>query len=104
MNIKSQASLIGFALLIAMFFFIIVAFALIEPLKEQLDNSRNQTSMNCPGTTGFDQTDYDNDTEFERLVRRPTCFVTGLSMVWFIMSFILAVIVWVGSNWRRMRR
>lgn len=96
--------MIGFALGMVLFLLIVVAFATIEPMKEQLDNTRNQTSLNCPGTPGHDPIDYANDTSFERLVRRPTCFVTGISMVWFIGAFLIAAIVWVVSNWRRVKR
>ena len=63
--------------------------------------NRNSTALNCPGTPGHDAVDYANDTDFEKLVRRPTCFVTGISMVWFVGAFIIAVIVWLVKNWRR---
>lgn len=100
---KSQIGVIGFALLVAAFVFIITAFVTIDPLKENLDVARDNTSLNCPGTTGFNQTDYDDDTAFERQVRRPTCFVTGLTMVYFIGSFLIAVLVWVSVKWRKLR-
>jgi len=102
MNNKAQKGVIGFALLVVGFLFIITSFATIDPLKENLDVARNSTSLNCPGVTGFNETDYDDDTDFERSVRRPVCFVTGLSMVYFIGSFLIAVLVWIVVQWRRL--
>lgn len=102
-NKRAQQFTVGLSLLLVFFVLLIVAFATIEPFKETLDLNRNTTSLNCPGTIGFDQTDYDNDTDFERLVRRPTCFVTGISMVWFIGVFLIAAVVWVVANWRKVR-
>ncbi len=104
MNKKAQKSSFGFALLILAFLFIITAFATIDPLKETLDEARDGTSLNCPGTLNFNQTDYDNDNSLERLTRRPTCLVTGFSMVYFIGSFIIAVSIWVVANWRRLAK
>lgn len=101
MNSKAQ---LGFAFLIVGFVIAITLFATIEPFKEQLDTNRNQSSMNCPGTPGFDSTDYNNDTDFEKLVRRPTCFVTGISMVWFVGAVLIATAMWVVRNWRKTRR
>lgn len=94
----------GFALLMLVFLFIITVFVTIEPLKEALDDVRDTTSLNCPGTSSFNQTDYDDDTRVEKLTRRPVCFVTGFSMVYFIGSFIIAVFVWLVTNWRRVTR
>jgi len=99
---KGQAGIIGLTLLMLAFVFIITSFATIEPLKENLDTARDNTFLNCPGTTGFNETDYDDDTIFERQVRRPTCFVTGLTMVYFIGSFLIAVMVWVAVKWRKL--
>ncbi len=94
----------GFALLTVLFVLIIAAVATIEPFKETLDDVRDTTSLNCPGTTNFNQTDYDDDNTNERLTRRPVCFVTGISMVYFIGSFIIAAFVWLVVNWRRVTR
>ena len=102
MNNKGQKAVIGISLLVVAFIFIITSFATIDPLKENLDISRNNTALNCPGTPGFDQTDYDNDTDFERRVRRPTCFVTGISMVYFVGTFFIATLVWMIAQWRRL--
>jgi hypothetical protein len=101
MNKKGQV--IGFALLTAAFVFIIVAFVTIEPLKENLNSTRATDSLNCPGTDTFNQTQFDADTGnfFETLNKRGTCFVTGISMVWFIGAFLIAVVIWVVRNWRR---
>ena len=101
MNGKGQKSVLGMSLLVVAFVLILASFATIEPLKENLDDARDNTSLNCPGTTGFNQTDYDDDTDFEKLVRRPTCFVTGMTLVYFIGAFFIGVIVWVVANWRR---
>lgn len=94
----------GFALLTVLFVLIIAAIATIEPFKETLDDVRDTTSLNCPGTTTFDQTDYDNDTKVEKLTRRPVCFVTGISMVYFIGSFIIGAFVWLVASWRRVTK
>ncbi len=101
MNIKAQRGTLGFAFLLVAFFLMLALFATIEPFKESLDTIRDGDSLNCPGTLTFNQSDYDDDTEFERLVRRPTCFATGISMVYFIVSFLAALAVWVISQWRR---
>lgn len=104
MNKKGLSAVFGFALLTVLFVLIIAASATIEPFKESLDDIRDTTSLNCPGTPSFNQTDYDDDTKTERLTRRPTCFVTGMSMVYFIGSFIIAAFVWLMTNWRRVSR
>ena len=59
--------------------------------------------LNCPGTPDFNQADYDNDSKLEKLNVRPTCLVTGLSMVWFIGAFIIAAFMWLVRNWRGVR-
>lgn len=96
---------VGFAFLIVLFFIYLVTAGLIEPLKENLDNSRDgtglNTGLNCPNTPNFNQADYQNDTDFEKLVRRPTCFVTGNYLVIFFFAIMIAGITWVGRNWRR---
>lgn len=96
---------VGMALLIVAFVIILALFATIDPLTENLDSSRDgtglNTGLNCPGTPNHNAADYSNDTDFEKLVRRPTCFVTGISMVWFVFAVLLATTVWVVSNWRR---
>ncbi len=100
-NKKAQKSaVLGLALVMAFFVFVLVLFALIDPFKENLDTARDNTDLNCPGTAGFDQTDFNNDTNFEKLVRRPTCFVTGITMIYFIGAFLIASVVWVARNWR----
>jgi len=104
MNKKAQKGVLGFALLAILFVLAIAAFATIEPFKETLDNARNSTSLNCPGTAGFNQTDYDDDSTFERLVKRPTCFITGLGLVYFIFAFLIAAVTWMTSNWRRIKQ
>ena len=74
----------------------------IEPLKETLDSTRSKASgMNCPGTSDFDQTSYDAQNTFEKLTYRTTCFATGLTMVYFVGSVLIAGIIWGYSNWRK---
>lgn len=106
MNHKGQ--MMGFALLIAAFLFIITAFALIPIFKDTLDDARDTTSLNCMGTSGFNATAFQDDTDnssvLPSLTRRPTCFVTGISMVWFTLAFIFAVFVWLNANWTKKRR
>ena len=104
-NKKAQKSgLFGFALLTVALLFILALFALIGPFKEFLDTARDNDSLNCPGTTGFNQTDYDDDVTLEKLTRRPTCFVTGISMVYFIGAFLIATVVWTIDNWRKLSK
>ncbi len=103
-NKKGQKSVFGFVLLTLGFVFMIGSFALIEPIKEALDTARDNTSLNCPGTLTFNQTDYEDDSALEKLTRRPTCFVTGLTLVYFIGAFIVGVFVWLVANWRRIAR
>lgn len=101
MNKLGKSGVFGFALLIVVFVFIITSFVTIEPMKEALNATRSTSSLNCPRTSGFNQTAYDEDSKFNRLVRRPTCFVTGLSLVYFIGAFLIAVLVWLVTNWRK---
>lgn len=100
-NKKAQSGLVGFALLTVFFLLMITAFVTIEPFKEALDNSRGNSDLNCPGTPTFNQSAYNTQTDFEQLVRRPTCFTTGLYMVFFICIFLIAAVSWVYRNWRR---
>lgn len=104
MNKKGQ--MVGVALALAAFLFIIVLFTTIDPLKEALDDVRDTTSLNCRGTVTFNETAFDNDdlNKIDRLTRRPTCFATGLTLVWFIGAFLVALVVWMGNNFRKKRR
>lgn len=104
MNKKGQKAVFGFALVALVFIFYFGNVALIEPLKESLDDVRDTTALNCPGTLTFNQSDYDDDTTLERLTRRPTCFVTGITMVYFIGTFLLSLVVWLVIQWRRVAR
>lgn len=103
MNNRGQKSVFGFALILIAMLFIITAFVTIEPIKEFLDDARGSTALNCPGTTNFNQTDWDDDEKIQKLTRRPTCFVTGFTLVYFIGAFIVAVFVWVTVNWRKLK-
>ena len=101
MNKKAQTFAVkGFALTMAFFILVIGAFATIDPLKESLNNVRGSTSLNCPGTPTFNSTAYNLQTDNEKLQKRPVCFVTGLSMVWFIGAFLIALVVWLWRNWK----
>ena len=103
MNKRGASIVLGFALLTAAFVFMIAAFATIDPFKETLDDARNTDALNCPGTTDFNGTTYQNDSNLNRLVRRPTCFVTGISMVYFIGAFLIGIIAWVFRNWVKIK-
>lgn len=104
MRKKGQSGVVGFALVAIAFVFILTLFAIIEPFKETLDDARDTDSLNCPGTLNFNQTAYDLDNSLQRLTRRPTCFVTGLSMVYFVLAFIMALITWMVRKWRRLSK
>ncbi len=100
MNTKGNFQ-VGFVLLLIFFILAITAFAMIEPLKESLDINRGSVDLNCPGTPDHNATAYVEDSSFNRLVRRPTCFVTGLSMVWFVFAILFAGSAWVVQNWSK---
>lgn len=102
MNNKAQkAGVFGFALLALVFIFFLTLFALLDPFKEFLDTARDTTSLNCKGTTNFNQTAFDEDNDLQKLTRRPTCFVTGMGMIYFFSAFIISTFVWLYDNWRR---
>ena len=103
MNKRGQKTVIGFSLLMVAFVLFLVAFATIPVFTESLDEVRGNENLNCPGTPGFNESAYGIDGEFNRTVRRPTCFVTGISMVWFILAFLIATVAWLGRNWSRVR-
>ncbi len=106
MNKKAQTATftLGFGLLAVFFVLFLILGSIIPPFKESLDESRGTSSLNCPGTPGHNATAYAEDGDFNRLVRRPTCFVTGVSMVWFIVTFLIASSMWVISNWRALKK
>ncbi len=101
---KRGIFMVGIALLTVFFVLMLTTFATIEPLKESLDTSRDgtglNTGLNCPNTPNHNAADYANDTEFERLVRRPTCFVTGNYLIFFVGTVMFFSIAWVIKNWR----
>ncbi len=104
MNKKAQASFtVGIAITTVAFVFALVLFATLDPFKEALDDTRGNSALNCPGTSNFNQTDFDDDSASEKLGKRSTCFVTGITMIWFFMAFIIALFVWVFKNWSRTR-
>lgn len=104
MNKRGQKSSFGLVFVVVAFLLIISSFALIDPLIESLNTARDNTELNCPGTLTFNQSDYADDSDFERLVRRPTCFATGFLLVYFIGAFVIGVFVWTMKNWRRITR
>lgn len=97
MRSKAQVGMV-FVLIGALI--ILVSFAFIEPLKESLDNNRGGDTLNCPGTPTFNQSLFDNQTLLDKLNYRPTCAVTGFSLVYFIGFILIGVVVWVYKNWR----
>lgn len=103
MNNKAQKSgVLGFALIALVFLFFLTLFATLEPMKEFLNEARDNDSLNCKGTVGFNQTAFDEQTSFEKLVRRPTCAVTGFIVVYFFGTFMIASVVWLYNQWQRL--
>lgn len=98
---KGQFMLKGFAFLMFFFVIYVVAAGLIPVLNENLNAARDNTDLNCPGTAGFNQTDFDDDTDLQKLVRRPTCFATGLTTVYFFGAVMIAATMWVVAQWRK---
>lgn len=107
-NKKAQTTNItfGFALITVFIFLLLVNFATIDVFKESLDEIRGTSSLNCPGTPDFNRTAFveDETSDLNKLTRRPTCFVTGLTMVWFIGAFTIASSVWVIVQWRKIAK
>lgn len=100
MNTKGQGQFaIGMAILVAAFIFLLALFSTIDPLKENLDTIRGNSALNCPGTPDFNQSSFDDDTDLQKLGRRSTCFVTGITMVWLVGSFLIGLVIWVFKNW-----
>jgi len=97
MNRKAQVR--GFALLTVFMLLFLGLMATIDPFKEVLDEARGNAFLNCPGTPNFNQTDFDDDDRFDKLNKRPTCFITGISMVWFVGAFLIASVMWLVRNW-----
>ena len=92
MNKKGQLFM---AYLVVFFVIVLVLFGLIDVFKTMLDANRGAATLNCPGTPDFNPTSYAANSTFEKLVYRPTCFVTGISLVWFVFAVIIAGIIWV---------
>lgn len=89
----------GLAFLMVVFIVILCLIVFIDPLKETLDNTRGSSSLNCPGTPNFNQANYDADDAAGKLIKRPVCFVTGLSLVYFVGSVAIAWIIWFYARW-----
>jgi len=92
---------LGMGLLIVFFILAITSFGLIDVFKEVLDDVRGGDNLNCHGVSDFNQTAFDQQDSLARLTNRPTCFVTGMSMVYFIGAVLIAGAVWVVDNWRK---
>lgn len=103
MNKKAQTAAFGFAFLVIGAFLVIALLATIEPLNESLNDARDTTSLNCPGTVNFNQTDYDDDSSDHKLTKRTACFATGFTMLYFVGSFLLALAVWIVNSWRKLK-
>ncbi len=107
MNSKGQG-VIGTALLLVFFLLSLTLFGLIPVFIEVLDDVRDNSSLNCQGTSTFNATafqeDSDNASSLSRLTRRPTCVITGFAMVWFVLAFLIAATVWLANNWTRKKR
>lgn len=104
MNRKGQAAAVGFGLLTVFFLLMLGLVATIEPFKEVFDEARGNINLNCPGTPNFNQTFFDNQSSFDKLNKRPTCFVTGIGMVWFVGAFFLSSVMWLVRNWMGSKR
>lgn len=96
MNSRGQ---IGMAFLLVFLLMVITAFAFIEPLKESLNNNRGGSTLNCPGTSDFNQTAYDAQNTFEKLTYRTTCAATGFSLVYFEGMILVVGIAWLYRHW-----
>ena len=105
MNKKAQQMLIGFALLTVVFVLMLVLFSTIDVFKESLDEVRGNSNLNCPGTPNFNATTYAEDEGTNNATtRRPVCFVTGISMIWFFIAYSLASVSWLVMNFRKGKR
>ena len=93
---------LGLAFVLVFLIVAITTFALISPLTTVLDDVRsgNSTSLNCPGAPDFNQTLYDLDDTDDRLRKRPTCFITGMYMLYFVFAVLLFGIIWAYRKWR----
>jgi len=101
MNKRGDFVTRGFALLTVFLLLFLGLMATIEPFKEVFDEARGNAFLNCPGTPNFNQSDFDDDDKFDKLNKRPVCFVTGIGMVWFIGAFLIASVMWVSRNWTK---
>lgn len=100
MNKRGGRGTIGFGLLMVFILVIFALFAMIGPWKETFDTARGDSALNCPGTPGFNQSDFDDDDKFDKLNKRGPCFITGISMIWFLGAVLLGTISWLFRNWR----
>jgi len=93
---------LGLAFVLVFFIVAITTFALITPMKTVLDDTRsgNSTSLNCPGAPDFNQALWDADDVHDKLRKRPVCFVTGLTMVYFVFAVLIFGIIWAYRKWR----
>ncbi len=103
---KKGGFLVGTSLLLVFFIFALILFVTIEPFKENLDVIRGGDALNCKGTATFNQTAFDDDqgSTINKLTKRPTCFITGITMIWFIFGFLFALVAWLADQWTRKRK
>ncbi len=101
MNKKNKQGQVWAVFIIIGIFLMIVLFSTIDIWKESLDTARQRDNLNCRDVDDFDEVAYENQTDSEKLSKRPTCFVTGISMFWFMAAYIFAVIVWIVKQTRR---
>ena len=97
---NKKGSLLVWIVLLFMLFLVLAI--TIEPLKEALNNNRNYASgLNCPGTSDFNSAAYNNQTGFEKLSLRSTCFATGLGLVYFIGTIGISIMIWVYTKYKK---
>ncbi len=98
-NKQGRGGAVGFALLTVFFVIVLTLAVTIDPFKEVLDEVRGNSFLNCPGTPDFNQSDFDDDDKFDKLNKRPVCFVTGATMFWFVGAVFLSSVMWLVTNW-----
>lgn len=87
---------IWMAYLMIFFIIVITLFSLIPAWVEGLNLARGSKSgLNCPGTPDFNSTNYNDDTTAQKLIRRPPCFVSGISMIYFTAAILIVSAMWV---------
>ncbi len=101
MNDKRGGLEVGIVFFLVFSILAITLFSFIEPLKESLDNIRGGDNLNCIGVADFNETAFNEQSELEKDTKRPTCFATGLTIVYLIATVLIMGIIWVVENWRK---